>query len=236
MLHDMLKLVNHEAWIEIEDRAYLKWGHPPKTDGKLDPKSIKRAFVIDPDRSEKVIGIGNDKEATSKKALFLEFNTGKHGLYLIVVEYDRGIYSLTGGNKRVFGDEDYVVNLGYIVNESRRLYGFAKAYIIIGDYEYTNKKASLVAGLEFEIVPETIKKFRSGDKVSVGLFKNNPVKGEVNVKANGRHAVIETNSDGFAELELAKGVNAVSSRYVAKKACYESITTTLTITVERGCR
>ncbi|MCD6492681.1 MAG: hypothetical protein J7K36_02605 [Archaeoglobaceae archaeon] len=51
---NIIKLVNHEAWIECQQRgrAYLKWGHLPETDGKLDPKSIKRAFVIDPDRNK----------------------------------------------------------------------------------------------------------------------------------------------------------------------------------------
>jgi len=103
---EIIRLVNHEVWIECEiDRAYLKWGHLPETDGKLDPKSIKRAFVVDPDGNEKAIVVGSDKEASSKGALFLEFNAEKDGLYLIAVEYDRGIYSVTEGNKWIFGEK-----------------------------------------------------------------------------------------------------------------------------------
>ena len=35
---EIVRLANHEAWIEIEEnRAYLKWGHFPETDRKLDP-------------------------------------------------------------------------------------------------------------------------------------------------------------------------------------------------------
>ncbi len=233
---EIIKLVNHEAWIEYgEGRAYLKWGHLPETDGKLDPKSIKRAFVIDPDGNEKTLVVGSDKEASSKGALFLEFNAEKEGLYVIAAEYDRGIYSVTEDNKWVFGEKDHVASLGYAVKESRWICGFAKAYTIVGDLEDGN----LIAGLEFEIVPETIRKFRSGEKVEVRLFfRDNPVKGEINVRANGKHTVIETDSNGFAEIELAKGVNVISARYVdeitkiAGICDRRNITTTLTIATE----
>ncbi len=63
MLSDeVIKVVNHEAWIELENRTYLKWGHFPETDGKLDPKSIRRAFIVDPDENERAVVIGSDRE------------------------------------------------------------------------------------------------------------------------------------------------------------------------------
>ncbi|RLI73167.1 hypothetical protein DRO97_08000 [Archaeoglobales archaeon] len=232
---NIIKLVNHEAWIECQQRgrAYLKWGHLPETDGKLDPKSIKRAFVIDAEGNEKAMVVGSDKEASSKGGLFLEFNAEKEGVYTIAVEYDRGIYSVTEDNKWIFGEKSYVASLGYTVKESRWICGFAKAYAIVGDYE-----DRVTAGLEFEIIGD-IKKFKSGDKIKVQLFfRDNPVKGEVNARANGKHAVIETDSNGFAEIELVDGLNVISARYVdemtkiAGVCDKRSITTTLAIVVD----
>ena len=241
MLHEeIIRLVNHEAWIECEiDRVYLKWGHLPETDGKLDFKSIKRAFVIDPDGNERAVAIGSDKEASSRGALFLEFNAEKDGLYLIAIEYDRGIYSVTEGNKWIFGEKDYVASLGYAVKESRWICGFAKAYTIVGDSEDTKENANPTVGLEFEIVPDALRRFESGEKLGVRLFfRDSPVKGEINVRADGKHIVTETDSNGFAEVKLAKGVNVISARYVdemtkiAGVCDRRNLTTTLTIMVD----
>ena len=229
---DTIKLVNHEAWIEWQNRFYLKWGHLPETDGKIDPKSIKRAFVVDADGNEKALVVGSDRDASSKGGLFLEFNAEKEGVYTIAVEYDRGIYSITEDSKWIFGEKSYVESLGYAVKESRWICGFAKAYHVVGDL----KANKVIAGLEFEIASD-VKKF-SNDKTEIQLlFRGNPVKGTVNVRANGKHAVVGTNNEGLAEIELAKGVNVISSRYVdemtriAGVCDKRSITTTLTIVV-----
>ncbi|RLI78641.1 hypothetical protein DRP05_06485 [Archaeoglobales archaeon] len=227
--------MNHKAWIEYQQgRAYLKWGHLPET-GKIDPKSIKRAFVVDANGNEKVLVVGSDRDASSKEGLFLEFDAGKGGVYTIAIEYDRGIYSITEDNKWIFGEKSHVASLGYTVKESRWICGFAKACCVVGDFKGKDK---VTAGLEFEIIGD-VKKFESGDRIGVQLFfRNNPVKGEINVRANGKHAVVETDNNGFAEIELTEGVNVISARYVDEMAkiagvCDKrNIMTTLTIVVE----
>jgi uncharacterized GH25 family protein len=174
-------------------------------------------------------------EKSSKGSLFLKFNAEKDGLYVIAVEYGRGIYSVIEGNKWMFGEKDYIAGFGYAIKESRWICGFAKTYAIVGNH-YDGK---LAAGLELEIVPEAIRDFRSGEKLKVQLFfRGNPVKGEINVRVNGKHSVIKTDNNGFSEIELAKGVNVISARYVDDMAKIagicdrRNITTTLTIVAE----
>ncbi|AGK60936.1 hypothetical protein Asulf_00931 [Archaeoglobus sulfaticallidus PM70-1] len=117
MREEVLKLVNHEPWIECEEnRAHLKWGHYPETEGMLDPLSIKRAFVIDSD-GEKPVVVGRDNESSQKGGLFLEFEAEKP--YMVGVELDRGIYSITDDNKWIFGDRRLAS--GYNIRETRWL-------------------------------------------------------------------------------------------------------------------
>ncbi len=224
------KLVNHEAWIEISNgRAYLKWGHYPKTDGKIDPKLIRRASVIDSDGREHALAIGSDKDSTSKESLFLEFDAEKDGT--IAVEYDRGIYSLTEDNKWVFGEKSYVASLGYAVKEARLICGFAKSYI-------AKRERTDAPIFEFDIVPEVVKKFEDGDKIGVNIFfRNKPTEAKLNLKNIRGHKAIEA-ENGYAEIELVRGLNLISAKYIDEKSKIagvfdkRSITTTLTITVK----
>ncbi len=200
----ILKIVNHDAWIECDKkRAYLKWGHYPETDGTFDPQSVKRTIVIDP-KGEKVVIVGTDKEATSKRGLFLEFSAEEP--YLVGVEYDRGIYSVTKDEKWIFGEKKFVANMGYKVKESRWLVGFAKIYVAKEETKPT------LAGFEFEIVPDAIKSFKAGDKIRIQLlFRGKAVEGEVKVR--GEEGIKEFSVRDPVEIELSRGVNVISSRY-----------------------
>ncbi len=60
----LLHPVNHEAWIEVNSRAYLKWGHYPEIDGKI-KLSIVRALAI-ANGTVKSVAIGLDKESSAK--------------------------------------------------------------------------------------------------------------------------------------------------------------------------
>ena len=199
----VLKIVNHDAWIECNKRAYLKWGHYPETDGKLDPQNIKRAIVIDP-KGERMAIVGTDKDATSKGGLFLEFNAEEP--YLVGAEYDRGIYSVTEDGKWVFGEKKFVANMGYKIEESRWLIGFAKAYVA------REETKPALARFEFEIVPDAIKQFKAGDKIRILLlFRGKAVEGKVKVRSG--EEIKEFSVKDSVEIELSKGVNVISSRY-----------------------
>jgi hypothetical protein len=224
MREEILKLVNHEPWIECEEnRAYLKWGHYPKTEGKLDPLCIKRAFVIDLS-GEKPVVVGSDKESSSKGGLFLEFEADE--LYMVAVELDKGIYSVTDDNKWIFGDRRIAAN--YNVRETRWLKGFAKAYV------GKSETKPFTAGFEFEIVPEVVKSFKAEDKLKVQLiFREKAVNGVLNVGT--KDGVEEITADGFAEVTLKEGVNLMFARYVDEMptGTYDkrNLTSTLTLFV-----
>jgi len=128
-MEEVINIVNHEAWIEVEDgKGYLKWGHYPEVDGKLDPQSIVRAFAVAGDRILPVF-IGIEKES-----LLLEFEEAE----VLVVEWDRGIYALTEDNKWFYRRAPGKVK------ERRWILGFAKVYLS------DNIKP---VGTELEIIP-----------------------------------------------------------------------------------
>ncbi len=204
----LLHLVNHEAWIEVNSRAYLKWGHYPEIDGKLDPLSIVRAFAI-ANGTVKPVAIGLDKESSAKGGLFLEFDEAE----ALAVEYDRGIYTLTEDNKWIFGRH---VPSKYKVREKRHILGFAKIYL---------DKNIEPLGLELELMPDKI-----DDEVRVQiLFRGEPIAGKI--KLRNASGIIETdaNEEG-AILKLNNGVNVISTRYVDEGIdVHRSLVTTLTI-------
>jgi len=210
-MEDLVNIVNHEAWIEPgEGRAYLKWGHYPEVDGKLDPLSIVRAFSVSGGTVRPII-VGIDKESSAKGGLFLEFDEAE----ALAVEYDRGVYTLTEDNKWIFGRS---VPVKYKVRERRHILGFAKIYL--GD-----KVEPL--GLELELVPDKI-----ADEVRVQImFRGRPIAGKI--KLRNSNGVIEFDADeNGAILKLAKGVNVISARYIDELAVgvdVRSLVTTLTI-------
>lgn len=224
---EIVKIVNHEPWIECESsRAYLKWGHYPKTDGKLDPLCIKKAFVIDPS-GEKPVVVGRDKESSSKSGLFLEFEAEKP--YMVGVEIDRGIYSITEDGKWIFGGRKLAAK--YSVKETRWFLGFAKAYAVNNETEI---EGQFTAGFEFEIVPEVVKQFKPGDKMKVGLiYRGKVVDGVVKVATVG--GVKEIAVNGFEEITLEEGINVLFARYIDETSTgiYDkrNLTTTLTVFV-----
>ena len=117
--------VNHEVWIEPPDfplkpgvvRVYVKWGHYPKTDGRLDPLTIRRAFAQG-NGAVKPLIIGMDPDATSRNALFAEFKADKQGPYSVAIEYDRGVYTTTVDKRWCFAEKTTLAELNYPVKES----------------------------------------------------------------------------------------------------------------------
>jgi len=93
------KFANHEAWIEYDApvkagvvRAYLKWGHYPETDGRLDLLAITNVYVRKEagsagPRMFTVPVIGFDHGAASKGGLFIEFVTESPGVYALGLGY-----------------------------------------------------------------------------------------------------------------------------------------------------
>ncbi len=229
---EILKLVNHEPWIEYDGkRAYLKWGHYLDTDDKLDPKTIKRAFVIGPDGIERPVAVGRDKG--SKDGLFLEFNTENEGVYTVVVEYDKGVYTVTADNKWIFAEKIFAARLGYEVKESRWICGFVKTYVVVG-----NTVIRPEPRLELELVPEVVRNFNAGDRVKVGLFFRGKPTGGIIKQITGEGVREYETASGFAEIELVNGVNVVAARYVDEVAKIAGVcdkrnmTATLTFIVE----
>ncbi len=207
-MDDIIKIVNHEAWIEIGNgRAYLKWGHYPEVDGKLDPLSITRAFAVAEGTAKPVI-VGMDKDSSAKGGLFLEFDEAD----AVAVEYDRGVYTLTEDGKWIFGRS---VPPKYSVKEVRRILGFAKVYL---------DDNIVPLGLELELMPDRI-----GDEMTVQiLFRGKPVAGKVRLRNS--DGSFEFDADEGAKLKLAEGVNVISARYVDELGFVKrSMVTTLTI-------
>ena len=215
----MLSLVNHHLWFEYADkyevgrtaRLYIKWGHYPETDGKLDPACLRFVKVLYNDVEEVKAQIGIDKDSSSKNALFLEFNPVNPGYYTVILSYDRGVYSRTSNGKWCFGDKDDVKSRGYDVIESVKLIGFAKTYVLTGSKEFNLKNI----GLELEVIPLTLKQFRRNESIGVRVaFKNNPLPNtEVEVRTSRSVNTLRTNSDGIARIELVDNVNVILCRF-----------------------
>jgi hypothetical protein len=217
-MEDLLRIINHEAWIELDNgRAYLKWGHYPEVDGKLDPQSIIRAFAIVGRRVLPVV-IGMDKESSAKGALFLEFEKAD----VLAVEYSRGVYTLTEDKKWIFGRN---VPAKYDVKETRLILGFAKMHL--------SDEAELI-GLELELLSDKVKT-RKDEKINVQLFfRGEPVKGKIKVRNAKGVSEIDIEEDG-CDIVLARGINVISARYIDETAVgvdKRSLVTTLTILAE----
>ena len=209
---NIIKLINHEAWIEVDERAYVMWGHYPKVDGRLDPSKIRRAFAVYNCTFLPVV-IGIDRESSERGGLFLEFERADS----IAIEYDAGVYTLTEDNKWVFGK---ICDPKYKIKETRWILGFASVHL-------RNPKP---LGLELEIVPSDVK----GKVVEVELlFRGKPTSG--NLKVSNSEGTFEVEINGKAEIEVAKGVNVISARYIDKLAFgvdKRHLVTTLTILVK----
>jgi uncharacterized GH25 family protein len=212
-MEEILKIVNHEVWIEVdESRAYLKWGHYPEVDGKLDPQSVVRAFAVAGNEVLPVV-VGSDKTASEKGGLFLEFDRAD----VLAVEYDRGVYSLTEDKKWIFGKAP----AKYKVKETRRILGFAKIYLH-GDPK--------PIGLELELLPDKINA-EEGDTVRVQiLFRGKPIAGKIKVRNSRGVFEVDASEDG-ADVELAKGVNVLTARHVVEGIGVDKISEVSTLTI-----
>lgn len=146
-----VQLVNHEAWFEHPGRLgpgkvrlYLKWGHYPRTDGKIDFSIIKKITV---DSKEAVVGI--DKDSSSKGALFVEAFVAE-GLHKAVLEYDKGVFTKTVDGKWLPYPPQKAEELGYEPAQSFRVVGKAVSYFVSGEAEGSPKP-----GEGLELVPST---------------------------------------------------------------------------------
>ncbi len=111
----MIELVNHEAWFEVDQgRLYVKWGHYPKTDGKIDFCIIKNVEV---DGKRGIVGI--NKESSAREALFVEPFPSSYAL----LEYDKGVFTKTKDGKWLPLSERETRALGFDVEKSYRIIG-----------------------------------------------------------------------------------------------------------------
>ncbi|UXD22872.1 hypothetical protein IPA_09110 [Ignicoccus pacificus DSM 13166] len=134
MVHKVIELVNHEAWFEVEQgRLYVKWGHYPKTDGKIDFCIIKNVEV---DGKRGIIGISKDSSA--RGALFLEPFPSSYAL----LEYDKGIFTKTKDGKWLPMDSDEARALGFDVEKSYRIIG--RAIMFFSDPKPLGKGLELI--------------------------------------------------------------------------------------------
>jgi uncharacterized GH25 family protein len=241
-----MDFINHHAWIEHSGlfakpgkvRAYLKWGHFPEVDGKLDPQSITTAFARSIELKRPLL-VGSDAEASSKGGLFLEFEAERLGVYTVGLQYNRGVYSVTKDQTWTFGDRKRIESYGYDVKEAVLLVGSAKTYILIGEESYVKPKP---AGLELEIVPSTVKKFIPGDIVDVQvLYKGNPCSDvELTSYSAPKRERVVADSHGFADIKLKEGVNVIFARFrdesLRVEGVYDrmSINTTLSLITKGG--
>lgn len=167
-----IMLVNHQLWVEHEGfydrgvvKAFLKWGHYPEAEGKLDPATIRNAIVIDPKGRRVEPAIGMDPDASSRTALFLEFNAMEPGLYLVGISYSRGVYSIVGDRRWCYGTRASVQSRGYDVSEAILLNGVAKTYILVE----TDEAKSKPIGLDLELSTPRVKRFSVGDRIPVAV-------------------------------------------------------------------
>jgi uncharacterized GH25 family protein len=188
-----VRLVNHEAWFEhpgeLEPgrvRLYLKWGHYPKTDGKIDFSIIKRVAV---DGKEAVVG--TDKDSSSRGALFVEAEVGE-GLHKAELEYDKGTFTKTVDGKWLPYPSSKVRELGYEPAQSFRIVGKAVTYFVSGEWEGVPEPTG---GLE--LVPSVPLAKLCDDVEAVLLFEGEPLAGvEVTVSYPDAAEKLVTDSEG----------------------------------------
>jgi len=233
--------INHEAWIEYSKpakagnvRAYLKWGHSPGIDGKLDPLTITNAFAREEAEPTGLMTpvFGFDDDASSRGGLFIEFAAKRPGAYALGLEYRRGVYTVTRSKKWIYGERKFVEGCGYDVEEAVLLMGSAKTYVLVGEHIVQPKPV----GLKLEIVPSVVKKFASGDVVEVQVLYDSRPCSHISVTHSAeKKESITTDENGRAKIRLERGVNVLSANYsdasVKLEGAYDrvSITTTLSL-------
>ncbi len=191
----MIELVNHEAWFESgEGRLYVKWGHYPRTDGKIDFCIIKRAEV---DGKKALIGI--DKDSSSKGAIFMEPFPSSYAL----LEYNKGTFTKTRDGKWLPMGAEEARSVGLEAERSYTIVGRAVIY-------FSEPKAF---GDGLELVPSK-GTARLCEEVEVEVLKDgSPVEAEISVAY----------PDGKAELgKLSKFKVPVRTKIVVVKAVYEN--------------
>ncbi len=193
------RIIGNDVWIDLrqDGRFYVRHGMK----GYLDLRLIRKAFAVDSIGNTRPIAVDISKNSYGE--FLLNFNND--GIYTVVIEYDCGVNSK---NETISNRDVYHV------------YGFAKAYFIVGDLE---RRPSSV-GLDLEIIPEVIKKFREGERVGVQLLsKNKPVRGEIKVRC-GKKLVVIFDED-YAEINLGKGANVISAKVIdGKKLMLSTLT------------
>ncbi len=202
----MFELVNHHLWFELgEGRVYVKWGHFPSTDGKLDPSTIVFTYPEDA-----IIGI--DKDSSAKKALFMEFKNSK----AIAIDYDRGEYALTESNKWVkVGKPE---TFGERVKERFRIVGRGKLYLDLVELNLN--------GLDLRLLNKP--SLCNDVKVSVVFDNKALVNQEVKVHYPDRIEILKTDEKGVVNVKATSKIFVISTS-LTKNGIRN--TTTLTVII-----
>ena len=219
----MLKTVNHEAWIEYGEpvtkagriRTYVKWGHYPEVEGRLNPQTVVSAFaLLESDLlSPRIpVTIGVDRDSLAKGGLFMEFLADKPGVYSVNLEYRSSIVCRTKDGKMVFGEKKRVEELGYEVDEAFLHTGLARTYVVVGGEAHA-KPSPL--GLGLEVMPAIVKRYAPEEIVEVRvLYEGKPRSNAlVTHLSSSRSKSMFVNEHGCVKVKLEKGVNVIVAKY-----------------------
>ncbi len=236
----MFRLVNHNAWIEHPGyfaepgraRLYIKWGHYPEVDGKIDPATLTEIIVLGPEGQTTAV-VGIDKDSSSKGAIFLEFNACSIGLYTVLLRYNRGIYTITSTGSWIYAEPDRVKALGYEVKDTYRIEGSAKTLVPVGIRDNINVKP---LGVGLEITPLINRMPEPGEEIKLNVTLDSlPVPNvELIIYSSEGKETTRTDNNGVATVRLRRGINViVCSTTINKKESKfkRRITTSLTLCV-----
>ena len=110
--------INHEAWIEdAGDKLLVRWGHYPRTDGRLDPHLVVLTLARVDGRWMAGLPLVHEEDALSIR---------KQGrLEALMVYYRRGPFSKTKSGLWVYGDGYSVEELLEPIERSLVIHGYA---------------------------------------------------------------------------------------------------------------
>ena len=222
----LIELINHHAWIEHGDvrsglsRLYVKWGHYPETDGKMEP-SIVKDLIVKVNGIEVPAVIGIDKDSSARSSLFLEF-PAKEGVYEIFLKYERGVFTVTANGSWVYGDYNRAKSVGYDLAYSVTVEGVAKTYL---SSEGLAKGAFKPLGKGLELTPLSLECPKARILVTLN---GKPLKTEIMHVHDGGKESVEGDK---VDVELGPGFNVLLAKADLKEGDLQRrrIASTLTL-------